>query len=281
MILSRTAVFPPIRLVLLFSLMLACSPWLARAAEPQQVTMLLVAPGADHVSHRNGAILGQTEGNIQGRFLGIDYALEQVSVEQASTPVAGISAVVVAAPAAQLLQLREVYAPLRVPVFNIALGDMSLREQCLEGLYHTIPSAKMLADAEAQWQQANPGVPARAEAWHPTFVRFAGRDLNRRYREQFEVEMDSAAWAGWAATRMVAEAVVRTGSADAAGIDAYLRDGLGFDGQKGVAHTFRDTGQLRQPLLLIGDNDEILGDAPVRGAANPNDLDSLGLAACP
>jgi len=252
----------------------------AHAAEPLQARMLLVAPGADYASHRNGAVLGQTEGNIQGRFLGIDYVLEEVTLDAALQARTDISAVIVAGNAEQLLRVLAVHAPRKVPVFNIALDDMSLRETCHESLYHTLPSAKMLQDAAAQWQQANPGSTVSALAWHPDFVKFAGRDLNRRYREQFALEMDSTAWAGWVATRSVAEAVVRTGSADAAGIDTYLREQLGFDGQKGIAQSFRNNGQMRQPLLLVDAAGELVGEAPVRGVAANDDLDSLGLPGC-
>lgn len=259
------------------SLSLACN---AQAADSLQVDMLLIATGPAYLSHRNGAILGQTEGNIQGRFLGIDYRLRQVELAEALQPVDGISAVIVAADYDQLLQLQAVYAPLDVPVFNIALADMQLREQCIDGLYHTPPGEQMLADAEAQWRQVNPDVAVQALAWHPEFVKFAGRDLNKRYQEQFTIPMDSDAWAGWAATRIVAEAVVRTGSTNAADIDTYLKENLGFDGQKGIAHTFRNNGQLRQPLLLVDADAALLGEAPVRGVADGNDLDSLGLPGC-
>lgn len=251
------------------------------AAEPLRVRMLLVGPDtAEYTSHRNGAVLGQTEGNIQGRFLGIDYVLDEVSVDEALQNRDGISAVIVADGREQLMRVLEHYAPLNVPVFNITLPDMDLREQCFDGLYQTVPSEKMLADAEAQWAQVNDGEKVAAVAWHPEFVKFAGRDLNKRYTEQFSVAMDSAAWAGWAATRSVAEAVVRTQSADPAGIDALLQDGLVFDGQKGLNQTFRNNGQLRQPLLLVDANDELLGEAPVRGVANVDELDSLGLPGC-
>ncbi|MDY6982158.1 MAG: hypothetical protein SV422_03630, partial [Pseudomonadota bacterium] len=57
-------------------------------------------------------------------------------------------------------------------------------------------------------------------------------------------------------------------------------DGLVFDGQKGLNQTFRNNGQLRQPLLLVDANGELLGEAPVRGVANVDDLDSLGLPGC-
>ena len=103
---------------------------------------------------------------------------------------------------------------------------------------------------------------------------------DKRYTEQFGIPMDSDAWAGWAATRIVAEAVVRTGSAEGATLDSYIRRDLGFDGQKGLAQTFRNNGQLRQPLLLQSAAGELLGEAPVRGVADTNDLDSLGFADC-
>lgn len=252
------------------------------AAEALRVRMLLVGPdAAEYASHRNGAVLGQTEGNIQGQFLGIDYVLDAVGVDEALQDSDGVSAVIVADGREELLQVLEHYAPLHVPVFNLTIPDMDLREQCFDGLYQTLPSAKMLADAEAQWEQVNPGSSVTALAWHPEFVKFAGRDLNKRYTEQFSVAMDSAAWAGWAATRSVAEAVVRTGSADPAAIDALLKDGLVFDGQKGLNQTFRDNGQLRQPLLLVdAASGELLGEAPVRGVADIDDLDSLGLPGC-
>ena len=254
----------------------------SRAAEDLQARMLLVTPDeSTYASHINGALLGQTEGNIQGRFLGIDYQLETAPSAAGVIAREDISAVIVAAPFDQLLQVYETYTALQIPVFNIALQDDALRQVCRSGLYHTPPSDRMLADAEAQWRQGNDGAQAQALAWHPAFVKFAGRDLNKRYTEQFGLPMDSGAWAGWAATRIVAEAVVRTGSVDGPDLDHYIRNDLGFDGQKGIAQTFRNNGQLRQPLLLQSPAGELLGEAPVRGVvADTNDLDTLGFPDC-
>ena len=47
-----------------------------------------------------------------------------------------------------------------------------------------------------------------AWAWHPKFVRYAARDLNKRFLRVQGVAMDDDAWAGWAAIRMVAEGVI-------------------------------------------------------------------------
>jgi len=125
---------------------------------------------------------------------------------------------------------------------------------------------------------------ATATGWSTpaTPVKFAARDLNKRYAKKFQREMDDDAWAGWAAAKIVSEAVVQEGLDKPAALLRRLWDGFFFDGQKGAALSFRATGQLRQPVLLVQDEDgQLLGEAPVRGAARPGDLDSLGRADCP
>lgn len=231
--------------------------------------------------HRNGAELGVSEGNVQGRFLGINYALMIQSVEQAVKPNQDKlpTAVIVVGDAALVKNLQGIYTPLDVAVLNIAAADNSLREVCVPSLFHISPSNKMLEDAEAQWLQSHPDEKALAVAWHPDFVKFAGRDLNKRFTKQYSAPMNSDAWAGWVATRVVAEAVVRTDSVLPADISQYLQESLEFDGQKGVPHTFRQNGQLRQPLLLVKDG-KLLGEAPVRGVAKYTNLDSLGATGC-
>lgn len=254
----------------------------ARAADNLQVEILMVTGAQDDYElHRAGAELGVTEGNIQGRFLGINYVLrtQNSAGDLAVTADALPAAVVVAGPENLLRQVQAAYAPHNVAVFNIALADDSLRQACFGNVFHTPPSASMLTIAKAQWQQANPGTQVTAQAWHPGFVKFAGRDLNRRFMAQFGQEMNSDAWAGWAATRGLAEAVVRTMSNDPGTLSAFLRESLAFDGQKGVAQSYRVTGQLRQPLLIT-ENGNLLGEAPVRGVADANDLDSLSQLEC-
>lgn len=90
--------------------------------------------------------------------------------------------------------------------------------------------------------------------------------------------MGDDAWAGWAAVKMLSDTVARTQNADSAAMLSYLRDDLSFDGQKGDSATFRDTGQLRQILLLVDDNNKIVAEAPLRGVKGG--LDSLGLISC-
>ena len=53
---------------------------------------------------------------------------------------------------------------------------------------------------------------------------------------------------------------------DAAALLRLLKEADVLDGQKGDPHSFRASGQLRQPLVLISAEGELLGEAPVRGA---------------
>jgi ABC-type branched-subunit amino acid transport system substrate-binding protein len=216
-----------------------------------------------------------------GRFTGQTYVVQQMRPEELlgkdqSPSLVGVLAVT---DVETLRKLGATFAPAQVAVFNLSLDDEALRQACLPNVLHTPPSAQMKADAVAQWQKRHPGAQVEAWAWHPDFEKYAGRDLNKRFREAFNVPMDNDAWAGWAAMRIVAEATARTQTTEPARILAYLRHEMEFDGQKGMPHTFRDTGQLRQPLLIVQDG-KIVGEAPVRGAADPSNLDSLGMVSC-
>lgn len=248
-------------------------------AMAEEVRVVYVGPAEGSVWR--GVALGQHEANILGRFTGQTYAVQQMRPEELlGKELATLPAVVLAATDAETLpKLSAAFAPAGVAVFNLARDDDSLRQACLPNLLHTPPSARMKADAVAQWQKKHAGAAVEAWAWHPDFVKYAARDLNKRFRELFNVPMDNDAWAGWAALKMVSEAIARTQTTEPARILAYLRQDMEFDGQKGVSHTFRETGQLRQPLLIVQDG-KVVGEAPVRGVADIADLDSLGMESC-
>ena len=91
--------------------------------------------------------------------------------------------------------------------------------------------------------------------------------------------MNDYSWAGWAAIKMTSDAVARTQMNEPEKMLHYLKTELSFDGQKGSNMTFRETGQLRQLLLIVEDN-KIATEAPVRGVAKPPTLDSLGTLNC-
>lgn len=229
-----------------------------------------------------GVDQGLREARLQGKFLGIDYKLvRRESIDEADAVVVGGW---LAAPAmgqeGELLRLAAATATRNIPVFNAAYSKDDLRTDCRPNLFHVLPSDKMLADAVAQWKQDHDDAGVQARAWHHDFVKFAARDLNNRFRKTSAADMDDGAWAGWAAVKIFADAVANNPDATPAERLRYLREEMEFDGQKGAYMTFRSTGQLRQPLLLVDQDGKLLGEAPVRGVADYDDLDSLGLQEC-
>ncbi len=227
-----------------------------------------------------GVLQGLDEANLQGQFLGQRYELSAMSAsDYSAAALSGMPAVIVAADEAGFL-LRVGRENPGLPVFNVTLTDNDLRDRCLGNVLHVIPSDRMLADAEAQWRKKNPDVPAKARTWHHDFVKFAARDLNKRFKKAHETKMDDTAWAGWAAVKMVTDTIARENLTEPAALLDYLKTRLAFDGQKGSSMTFRPTGQLRQLVLLVHD-DNIVAEAPVRGVAKPPTLDSLGIVDCP
>lgn len=244
----------------------------AALGAPLQVRLAFVGERASDA--HLGAQQGLAEANAQGRFLGQQYTLAVVA-DAAAARALPAAAVIAALHAADLPALADGSAG--VPVLNTTATDSALRAVCLPNLFHTIPSTDMLADAVQQWRRKAPQSSAAAGAWHPSFEKYAAVQLNRRYQEAHGRAMSDAAWAGWAAVKLLSDTVARLGSADPTALAVALRTSLAFDGQKGTDLSFRSTGQLRQPLLLI-ENDVVVGEAPVRPFSD--DLDSLGLTEC-
>ena len=242
------------------------------AAVVARTVDILFVGGADTPAHY-GARQGLSEANAQGEFLGVTYRLVAADATDANP-----RAVVAAVNPTRLLRLRAQYREL--PVLNVTAADTTLREACEPNLFHVTPSRAMFEDAERQWQRKHPGSTARAQAWHRTFRKYAAAQLNSRYHEQFGQHMGDEAWSGWAAVKLLSDTIVRQPAMTGAQLTEQLQTNLAFDGQKGSDMSFRETGQLRQPLLLV-DNDKIVGEAPVRGVVNTNNLDSLGLSFCP
>lgn len=228
--------------------------------------------GPESSTALQGLRLGVDESNVQGEFLGVKLSL--------SVPADGtVPPTAVAVFADRPGGIRKVSSSANgVAVFNLSDDADSLRAACLTNALHVIPSARMKADAVGQWKQGNPGTKVTAAAWHGEAVKFAARDLNKRYKERFGVKMDSLAWAGWFAARAVGDTLMREPGADTASLLKIVKASEGFDGQKGDPHSFRASGQLRQPLVLVGPSGELLGEAPVRGATGG--LDSLGSSPC-
>ena len=243
---------------------------LASPAAAEEFVLAYV--GSEASSTLRGVELGLDESNLQGAFLGVKLALKRF--DGASVPKEAI-AVFADRPGA----IRELSSRLEgKAVFNLSDGDDGLRAACLGNALHVYPSARMKADAVKQWTDRNPDARVSAAAWHADAVKFAARDLNKRYKERFGTPMDELAWAGWFSARAVGDTLMRDQNRDAASLLRSLKAADGLDGQKGDPHSFRASGQLRQPLVLVSPDGGLLGEAPVRGA--PGGLDSLGSSPC-
>ena len=250
---------------------------IAGAADVIEISLAFV--GDTDSSAYTGVAQGVHEANLQGQFLGQNYSLAEFSGDDIDTIDPGkFIAVIVATNADDLKQAGARFND--HAVFNVSMHDDALREACAPNLLHVIPSARMLADAEAQWLQKNPDADINVSGWHPQFMKFAARDLNKRYKKRFTQPMDQYAWAGWAAVKMASDSVARQNITEPGAMLEFLKTGLTFDGQKGLDLNFRDTGQLRQLLMITGPGGELLGEAPVRGVVATDDVDSLGLSSC-
>jgi hypothetical protein len=225
-----------------------------------------------------GVKQGIEEANLQGQFLNQEYNLDILSSEDITNQdFSNYIAVMTATDIESFKKLTSTLA--KTPIFNLNNREDELRTACIANALHTIPSNRMAKDALAQWHQKKPESQAKAQAWHHDFVKFAARDLNKRFKKNFDVVMDDYSWAGWAAIKMTSDAVARTQINNSEKMLHYLKTELSFDGQKGSNMNFRETGQLRQLLLIIEDN-KIATEAPVRGVAKPATLDSLGILNC-
>ena len=224
-----------------------------------------------------GVQQGLTEANIQGEFLGQIYSLQPVSMAELEK-LDSVTAILLANGAAsQVLEVAKMKQFANVPVFNLTSDSDELRSACLSNLLNITASQQMKHDALAQMLKKNPESTAHVQGWHKDFKKFAASQLNIRFAKAQGTIMDDDSWAGWAAVKLLSDTVARIQTTDAATMLNYLKNNIAFDGQKGAGATFRDTGQLRQLVLLI-ENNKIVAEAPLRGVKKG--LDSLGLTSC-
>jgi hypothetical protein len=259
-----------------FSLIFAFSVNNLVFAETMEVNFAYIGP-EDH-SALLGVKQGIDESNLQGQFLNQKYNLKIIPESDSSShDFSDYIAVLTSVDVDTFTGLSKNL--LNIPVFNLTLDDDNLRKACISNALHIIPSESMKADAMLQWKKKKVDSKAMAKAWHPDFVKFAARDLNKRFKKNYNTTMDDSSWAGWAAVKMTSDTVARTKITESENMLNYLKTELSFDGQKGSNMNFRETGQLRQLLLLVEDN-KIVAEAPVRGIAKPPTLDSLGILDC-
>ena len=93
----------------------------------------------------------------------------------------------------------------------------------------------------------------RVALWEATLDTYGARDLNERFISRWGEPMDPAAWAAYAAVKILGEAVIATGTTDPYVLVDYLESpDITFDIGKGPGISFRPWDhQLRQPLYIV------------------------------
>lgn len=247
------------------------------AASLHAATVRLAYIGPPDSAAAGGVTQAVAEARLQGKFLGIEYELETAEAFDAAAH-GDVAAVFLAGSSAQARAAAEALPD--TPVFNLTDRDSAARSSCRSNLFHTAPTDSMIEAAEAQWKQAHADdEDVEAHAWHPGFFKFSARELNRRFQAEQGAPMTDDAWTAWAAVKLFSDAAANNPDADGAEMVRYLREDMEFDGVKGPFLTFHETGQLRQPLLVTVGG-ELEGEAPVRGVAAGDDLDSLIRETC-
>jgi hypothetical protein len=256
--------------------LIALAVMLSHIASAEVLNVQLQYVGPTKGSVWLGIQQGLDEANHQGEFLGQTYSINPVSLDELEK-LDSVTAVLVAADEQQIVKIAKNEKFAQVPVLNLISDSDNLRSVCLPNLLNIPASNKMKQDALAQWLAKHPESKAHVQGWHEDFKKFAASQLNIRFTKAHGVVMDNDGWSGWAAVKLLSDTVARTQTSDASTMLNYLKNDIAFDGQKGAGATFRDTGQLRQ-LVLIVDGNKLVAEAPLRGVKGG--LDSLGLKSC-
>lgn len=231
-----------------------------------------------------GFLQALDESNRQGRFLGFDFAHEQVAVQRVSGDgeVPGVDedtvALFTAVAADRFAAIARAHPDL--PVFNLTSRDDGLRQLCLPNAFHAAPSNRMLADALDQWDEAGKEpADVTPAVWNTSYPRYAGKQLSNRFEEEQGQPMTDEAYAGWAAAKLYTQVVMSYQTAAPEPMLEALHTDVAFDGVKGVPMQFRESGQLNQMILLEKEG-RVVGEAPVSPLHDSHELTTLGFNGC-
>ena len=224
---------------------------------------------------RRGVELGLQESNIQGKFLGRSFRILDNPTPLQIRVLGNLKAVVSKEDASGLRMFAT--ESTEIPIFNVSERSEALREECHDNLLHVITSEAMLDDAASQWSRGKINPSSKAIGWHHSLRKYAASQLNSRYQQKFNEPMSELAWAGWASIKIISDTIARSPNSDR--LLSTIKNNLKFDGQKGVSMSFRENGQLRQPVLIT-QNDEVIGEIPPPGPNTKSQLDSLGTIDC-
>ena len=240
-----------------------------------QEEILIGYMGDTNSEARRGVELGLQESNIQGKFLGLSFRILDNPTPLQIRVLGNLKSVVSKKDASDLRMFA--IESTEIPIFNVSERSESLREECHDNLLHVITSEAMLDDAISQWSRGRINTSSKAIGWHHSLKKYAASQLNSRYQQRFNEPMSELAWAGWASIKIISDTVARSANHDR--LLSTIKNNLKFDGQKGVSMSFRENGQLRQPVLIT-QNDQVIGEIPPPGPNTKNQLDSLGTVDC-
>ena len=223
---------------------------------------------SEAASIERGVMLGAAEAKQTAGLFGGNVELYDASAGRDAIPGASglISQrqiqVLIGASAQDADALSKLAEQRHIIFFNVASRAQSLRAACRRYTFHVEASEAMYSNAALLGRQALArslgGVLSGAAddsvvLWGSTLERYGAGQINDRYRARYRMGMDGAAWAGWAAVKIAAEAALRTKSTDPAKLIEYLESSAtSFDGHKGWPLSFRFADhQLRQPLYVV------------------------------
>ena len=257
---------------------------------------LLTAVSTNHYasSVEQGVRLGAAEAKQTANLFGSDVQL--VEAHSGSDPVASATRllssrkvdVLIGTSAADAEALSTVAEQQRVLFLNAASRSQALRAECRRYTLHVEASEAMYRNASLAGRRGtatrNREAIARTPGdsvvlWSSTLQRYGAAQINDRFRAKYHNGMDSGAWAGWVAAKIVAESALRARSSEPAKLLGYLESpSATFDGHKGWPLSFRLADhQLRQPLYAVArstrasgqstvhDVPELRGDSQVNG----------------
>jgi hypothetical protein len=233
----------------LWALALGAAPVAQPPATRQAVVWLLT--DAEDAAIARGAAMGAEEMTRTTTLLGARFVLHRVAATSANVHLD------VRAPAFIVLDVDGSQACAVGRRFAGQPGVVVMNARVDSGGCETPPLLLRLPPQRRETLLSEAGSPgSRVEEWHPSLQRFGAQELNERYERWAHSPMNADAWAGWFATKVAAEAMLRLPRVTRQALAGP--DALAFDGHKGAPLRFDASGVLQQPVYLIDASGKII-----------------------
>lgn len=217
----------------------------------QEKAVLIVVAHGDRGDPRalaigRGLTLGAEEGLRTARLFGVAMRfLDAEGMALDSSAARDVAVWVVAGDETRCGRLRAALRGIAATVIDAGCREVAaatVNERHIHPPAHDSISALATARGDST---------ARVLLWHPSLDRFGADQLNERFRRRFSADMDSDAWAAWAAVKIAVESCLRARARGVAPAAVLEDDAMAFDAHKGAPLRFdRETRRLVQPLYL-------------------------------